>query len=96
MLLQVRLCGGLFSKKGDCELGIRLIGEFDTTCTPDPTQMSLSSVNEKPEGQLGLAGVLSGDSWAGSGDLALRAPPAEICLVGRAWALAGGPSLGAG
>ena len=61
--------------------------------------MSLSSVNEKPVGRLGprrLAGVLSGDGWAGSGDLALRAPPAEICLVGRAWALAGGPSLGAG
>ena len=41
-------------------------------------------------------GSLGDDGWAGSGDLALREPPAEICLFSQAWALAGGPSLGAG
>ena len=40
---------------------------------------------EEPEGQLGWApGSLSDDSWAGSGDLALREPPAELCLL-LAW-----------
>ena len=37
---------------------------------------------EEPEGQLGWApGSLSDDSWAGSGDLALRELPAELCLL---------------
>ena len=52
---------------------------------------------EDPEVQLGpwAPGSLSDDGWAGSGDLALRAPPAEICPFSRAWAMAGGPRRGA-
>ena len=41
-------------------------------------------------------GSLSDDGWAGSGDLALRTPSAEICLFSQAWALVGGPRLGVG
>ena len=51
-------------------------------------QMILSCLHEKLEGWMGT-GVpcfLSGDDWAGSGDVALRMPS-------WAWALAGGPRL---
>ena len=43
-----------------------------------------------------MPGSLSDDGWEGSGDLALRAPPAKICLFRQAWTLAGGPRLGTG
>ena len=41
----------------------------------------------EPKGQLGwVPGSLSDDTWTGSGILALRAPPAEICLLStRTW-----------
>ena len=41
-------------------------------------------------------GSLGDDGWAGSGDLTLRVSPADTCLFSWAWALVGGPSLGAG
>ena len=49
-------------------------------------------------GQAGswVSGSLSNDSWAGSGDLAWRALPAEIYLFDWTQALAGGPRLGTG
>ena len=37
--------------------------------------------------------ALPDDGWAGSRDLGLRAPPAEIRVLSRAWALVGGPRL---
>ena len=39
-------------------------------------------------------GSLSDDGWAGPGGLALRVPPAEICLFSRVWALVGRPGPG--
>ena len=60
--------------------------------------MLLSSLNEKPEGRLGPGRLAPSVTTAGlgSGDLALRAPPAGICLLSWAWALGGGPRPGAG
>ena len=43
-----------------------------------------------------VPGSLSDDSWAGSGNLTLRALPAGICLFSRAWTLARGSRLGIG
>lgn len=33
------------------------------------------------------AWLLHDDTWTGLGDQALRAPPAEICLLSQVWAL---------
>lgn len=33
------------------------------------------------------AWLLHDDAWTGFGDQALRAPPAEICLLSQIWAL---------